>query len=95
VTSPTRYPSTTTLSTTAADGRSIPYLPRRFLPQPTPAAGQALYLVPPGQRGDIIAAIALHDAQRAWFLADANDVRRPSELAVSGRILIIPGGVAS
>jgi len=85
-----RYAATTVLTMPVTDGRTIPYLARRFLPQPGALATTGTMQVSAGQRDDLIAAVTLGDATMSWLLADANAVQRPSELGRPGRTISIP-----
>jgi hypothetical protein len=76
---------------TRADGRAVPYLMRRFLPQPStlPIAGSIT--VGPADRLDLIATKALGDPLQAWRIADANTAMNPFDLVVPpGRALRVP-----
>ena len=53
--SPSRYAAVGTATWTSPDGTTVPYLLRRFLPQPGQLATQGTYLVRPGDRVDMIA----------------------------------------
>lgn len=89
--SPSRYAAVGTATWTAPDGTTVPYLLRRFLPQPGQLATQRTHLVRPGERADQIAAAELGDAELSWLLADANLVDRPSDLAQQpGTTIIVP-----
>lgn len=85
-----RYDTVGTATVTAADGRQVRYLRRRFLPQPGALGSGRIHVVAAGERVDLIAARELGDAERSWQLADANAVMRPSELSVTGRAVLIP-----
>jgi hypothetical protein len=95
VSGPSRYDAVGTATTTGADGRQVRHLRRRFLPQ-GPAGATRPHTVAPGERVDLIAAREIGDPERSWLLADANTVMRPSELSVTGRVILIPlaGGMA-
>lgn len=78
---------------TTADGRTVAYKRRRFLPQ-----GESLPLfveivVAEGDRLDLIAARVLGGnalgAEQFWRIADANNAMNPLDLVVPGRILRI------
>ena len=88
--STSRYASVGTLVWSAPDGREIPYLNRRLLPQPGMLSILRVHVARAGERADSIAAIELGDAELSWLLADANDAMRPSELAQPGRLILIP-----
>lgn len=93
-----RYYNSGVLQYTAPDGQSIPYLVRRFVPQPGPAnfVTMARHSVRHGDRLDLIAAKYLGDPLIFWVLCDANGAIRPHDLvAQPGRVLLItaPQGV--
>lgn len=87
---PGRYATSTVLTMTGTDGRTISYLDRRFLPQPGALSTAGALQVSAGQRDDLIAAVTLGDATMSWLLADTNAVQRPSELGRPGRTISIP-----
>jgi nucleoid-associated protein YgaU len=76
-----RYRATETAIYVAPDGRSIRYLRRRFVPQPTDLVQVGQYTVTQGDRSDIIAARYLGDPTLFWRLCDANRSLRPEDLA--------------
>jgi hypothetical protein len=90
-----RYYGAVPLVYVTPDGRSISYVPRRFIPQPDRYATIQLYSVPQGARVDVIAAQFLGDPLLYWRLCDANAAVRPDDLELLGRILRItlPAGV--
>ena len=100
VTFPTdsRYYGFGVLQFAAPDGRSVPYLARRIIPQPG-APNYAVinqYTVKQGDRLDLIAAKYLGDPILAWLICDANGAMKPHDLvATPGRVLSIttPQGV--
>jgi hypothetical protein len=92
--SPSRYDAASPLTLSADDGRTVPYLRRRFLPRPATMTASSHFVVRAGQRHDLIAALALDDPELSWLLADANAAARPSELARPGRVIVIPGVMA-
>jgi hypothetical protein len=74
----------------------VPYLRRRFCPQPSRFALLAETRIVEGSRRDLLAARQLGDAAVWWQLADANGVVDPRDLAEpAGRTLRItlPEGV--
>ena len=80
---------TTTLDT--ADGRTIRYLRRRFVPPPERFALLEEHPVTQGERLDNITARYLADPEQFWRICDANPVLRPDELTARiGRRLRIP-----
>jgi hypothetical protein len=83
----------------AADGASIVYLRRRFVPMPDRFSLLSVHSVREGERLDNITARYLGDPLQYWRLCDANNVIVPDELTdeVGNEILItlpadIPGG---
>jgi hypothetical protein len=91
-----RYYNVPVLSLEAADGRTVNYLSRRFVPQSTLFALLRLHVVTEGERMDLIAARELGDPEAYWRICDANDGMRPDDLtAVPGRSLrvTLPQGV--
>jgi hypothetical protein len=85
-----RYDPSHQLSIADADGGTVRYLQRRFLPRVDTRTVADRVVVRAAERADLLAVRTLDDAELAWFLADANDVRRPSELATPGRIVVVP-----
>lgn len=93
-----RYCGIGTLQYSAPNGQTIPYLARRFVPQPGAPnySTVAKHSVRQGDRLDLIAANYLGDPLMFWLLCDANGAIRPDELtATPGRVLNItaPQGV--
>jgi hypothetical protein len=89
---------TTTLET--ADGRTIIYLRRRFVPPPERFALLQEHTVTQGDRLDTIAAQYLGDPEQFWRLCDANAAIDPNELTetIGSKLRItlpegIPGGL--
>jgi hypothetical protein len=92
-----RYFGLPTLTMTAADGRAVAYVARRFVPSPEQFAPLAQHSVVQGDRLDNIAAQHFGDPQQFWRLCDANNALRPDELVETlGRRIVItlPAGVA-
>jgi hypothetical protein len=75
-----RYHLVDTATWDTADGRSIVYLRRRFVPPPERFALATEYVVGAGDRLDNIAASQLGDPEQFWRLCDANVALRPDEL---------------
>ena len=91
-----RYASVGTTTLTTADGTTIVYLERRFVPQPGALAQVGVHTVTPGDRLDLIAGAAIGDPSQWWQIADANRAMRPEDLTVTtGAVLRItlPQGV--
>jgi hypothetical protein len=95
-TSTSRYYGMDTETLTAADGTTIIYLKRRFLPSTDGFQLLQLHAVTQGERLDNIAAKFLGDPELFWRIADANGAMRPEELVETvGRQLKItlPQGI--
>jgi hypothetical protein len=91
-----RYYGIDTATLTTADGQTIAYLRRRFVPQPNRFALLQLHVVTKGERLDNITAKYMDDPQAFWRIADANAAMRPEELTETpGRSLRItlPEGI--
>jgi hypothetical protein len=90
-----RYAATPTATFTAADGRVIVYLRRRFIPPPELHALVREHAVRAGERIDTIAAGELGDPELAWRLADAAGAMRREELEIPGRLvpITLPAGI--
>lgn len=86
---PGRYDTVGT-SALDLDGRRVPYLRRRFLPQPEAVGPVQVRVNSRGERVDLIAATLLGDGERSWRIADANRVWRPSELSEPGAVVRVP-----
>jgi hypothetical protein len=91
-----RYAGIETATLTAADGSTVAYVKRRFLPQPGDLAQLQRHTVRQDDRLDIIAAKYLGDPQLFWRICDANAAMQPEGLTAQvGRVLRIclPAGV--
>jgi hypothetical protein len=91
-----RYYGLATETIQAADGRTVIYASRRFLPSPDSFALLQYHTVAQGERLDNITAKYLNDPQQFWQLCDANGAMRPDELTETvGREIRItlPAGV--
>jgi hypothetical protein len=91
-----RYYGIETKTIELADGTTVSYLKRRFVPQPSRFATVETHLVTAGERPDHIAHQYLNDAEQFWLLCDANAVLNPDELTatVGRRIRItLPEGI--
>lgn len=79
-----------------ADGRTIVYVRRRFVPAPDRFALLTEHTVTQDERLDNITAQYLGDAEQFWRVCDANSAMRPDELTETvGRKLRItlPEGI--
>jgi hypothetical protein len=91
-----RYLGIGTSTLITADGRTVSYVQRRFVPQPGQLAQQQQYTVGQVDRLDVIAAQYLGDAELFWRICDANGAMRPEDLLTPvGRVLRIclPAGI--
>jgi hypothetical protein len=85
-----RYHGLAAFQHTRADGTTVAYLQRRFLPQPEAFATLQEHPVVSGDRIDNLAATYLGDPLQYWRICDANRAMRPAELTESiGRRLRI------
>jgi nucleoid-associated protein YgaU len=81
-----RYHSIGISTTTAADGRTVSYLRRRFIPGAETMATLVEVTVTEADRLDLIAARVLGDPEQFWRIADANNAMDPLDLTAE------PGG---
>lgn len=91
-----RYHGIATAEFKTANGKTIVYLRRRFVPPPESFALLQEHTLTQGDRLDNLAAQYLGDPQQFWRLCDANGAMRPEELTETvGRKLRItlPEGV--
>jgi hypothetical protein len=84
---------------TFGDGRTVSYLQRRLVPDPSQFAGIGQVQIKQNDRLDLIASNFLGDPILFWRIADANGAIRPEDLVeIVGSILRItlpqsvPGG---
>ena len=92
-----RYHGLETATTEAADGRTITYVRRRFVPKTEDLSVLHEHVVTEGERPDTLAAKYLGDPEQSWRLCDATGVMRPEELTETpgSRVAIaLPQGVA-
>lgn len=75
-----RYALTPTATLVRADGTTVTYLKRRFVPTPENLALLQWHCVVQNERLDNIAAQYLGDPEQFWRLCDANRALRPQEL---------------
>jgi hypothetical protein len=75
-----RYYGIDTKTLTRADGATIIYLKRRFVPSPADFQLLQLHTVVQGDRLDNIAAQFLGDPELFWRIADANGAMKPEDL---------------
>jgi hypothetical protein len=91
-----RYYGLDTATLSTADGRTIVFLRRRFVPPPERFALLQEHTVSQGDRVDNLAAQYLGDPEQFWRLCDANAAMHPEELTDTvGRTLRItlPEGI--
>ncbi len=86
-----RYARIETAQLEAANGRTIIYLRRRFVPGDKNMVTLIEHTVTQGERLDNITARYLGDPEQFWRVCDANNAMRPDELTEDvGRRLRIP-----
>jgi nucleoid-associated protein YgaU len=86
-----RYAGTPTVTRRLADGRTLTYLQRRFIPDSDQLVAMAWHEVEAGDRLDALASRYYGNSLLWWRIADANGVQDdPDELLVPGRRLRIP-----
>lgn len=91
-----RYYGIDTATLEAADGKTIVYLRRRFVPPPERFALLQEHTVTQSDRLDNLTALYLGDPEQFWRLCDANGALRPNELTetVGRRLRItLPEGI--
>jgi hypothetical protein len=91
-----RYHGIETATSETADGRTIIYLRRRFVPSPDRFVLLQEHTVTQGERLDNITARYGGDAQQFWRVCDANRALRPEELTerIGRRLRItLPEGI--
>lgn len=91
-----RYYGIATASLETAEGKTISYVRRRFVPPPENFALLLEHMVTEGERLDNITAQYLGDPEQYWRVCDANGAIRPEELTetVGKRIKItLPEGI--
>ena len=82
---------TAAVDVTTPDGttRQVRYVRRRFLPPVDEHSMLVEHRVAAGERLDLLAARYAGDPLQFWRLCDANDVLRPEDLEVEGRVVAI------
>ena len=91
-----RYHGIDTATLQTADGRTITYLRRRFVPPPERFVLIQEHTVVEGDRLDNLSARYLGDPEQFWRIADPNVAIRPEELTetAGGNIAItLPEGI--
>ncbi len=94
--STSRYWGIETETLTQADGTTVSYIKRRFVPQPNQLVQLQQHTVVQGDRLDILAAQYLGDPTLFWRICDANGALRPEAVAATpGTVLRIclPAGI--
>lgn len=94
-----RYYMTQTTTFTDADGETVLYLKRRFVPPPETLTRIREHVVQGGDRLDKLAGAYLGDPELFWQICDANRAMQPQDLTETAgvRVVIamtaaIPGG---
>ena len=88
-----RYYGLDTATFVTADGRTVAYLRRRFVPDRSNATVLAEHVVSQGVRLDNVTALYLGDPEQFWRLCDANHAMQPEQLTADsqiGRTLRVP-----
>ena len=75
-----RYAAIETATHQKADGRTVVYVKRRFLPQGDDLAVVHEHVVVEGERLDHIATRYLGDPEQYWRICDANNAVQPEAL---------------
>ncbi|WP_166298046.1 LysM domain-containing protein [Bradyrhizobium sp. 2S1] len=90
-----RYALIDTATLETADGKTVVYLRRRFVPPPERFALLTGHEVTQGDRLDNVTAYYLGDPEQFWQVCDANRAMWPDDLMVIGESLRItlPEGV--
>lgn len=91
-----RYYGLPTAQFTLADGRTVVFVTRRFLPPTENFAVLQTHTVVAGDRLDNLAAHYLGDAEQSWRLCDANGAMLPEAMVgnVGGQFdITLPEGV--
>ena len=90
-----RYHGIELAALTRADGTTVAYVKRRFIPPPEHYALLQEYRVAEGDRLDLIAATFLGQADQSWRICDANAALTPAALEQPGTVIRItlPAGI--
>jgi len=91
-----RYRDVDVATLSTAEGRTIAYLRRRFVPPSESFSLLREHVVRAGERLDQVAATEIGDPEQFWRVADANGAMAPEELTdAPGRRLRIthPAGI--
>lgn len=83
ITPASRYASAGTTTLTLPDGTIVPYLERRFVPQPGGLAQIGVHTVTADDRLDLIASTTIGDPSQWWQIADANRAMWPEDLTAT------------
>jgi len=75
-----RYAGIATTTWTRADGVTVSYVKRRFIPKPENFATLQDHMVEESDRLDNIAAKYFSDPEQYWRICDGNAAMRPDEL---------------
>lgn len=86
-----RYAKIEVATFTPPDGRSVPYLLRRFVPDSAAMPLLVQVTTVQGDRLDNITARTLGAPEQFWLVCDANNTMNPIDLvAEAGRVLRVP-----
>jgi hypothetical protein len=86
-----RYAKIQTASLTAADGREISYVRRRFLPRSEDMPTLAEIAITQKDRLDLLTSRTLGDPEQFWRVCDASNAVNPPDLTSQiGRTIRIP-----
>ena len=80
---------TVTVSSPDGDTRDVRYVRRRFVPAADSHTTLVEHRMAAGERLDLLSARYAGDPLQFWRLCDANDVLRPEDLEVVGRVVAI------
>ncbi len=75
-----RYYNIPVVSLTTDMGEVVPYIKRRFIPQPDSFATLQLYTLKQGDRLDNITYQFIGDPEKFWQISDANNELNPGEI---------------
>ena len=81
--------ATLTVITVTGDQRVVAYKRRRIIARDVDTATLVEHTLSEGERLDLITARYLGDPTQYWRVCDANNVFRPDELEVPGRVVKI------
>lgn len=86
-----RYQPLAVRTLTLADGRTVSFVERRFIPRDPSFVELARHAVVSGDRLDNVTARYLSDPEQFWRLCDVSKAMRPDQLTEQvGRIIVVP-----